>query len=205
MLGDLIEPLSRRESWIRFITELDLACQPGGPLHGWVFHGTDANSAASILSEGLIPTHAITPTPAGKWDDWEESEGNHFGTPLVASFFAEDLIESFDDPSLDLTLLAIKIEDLAQHGALCADGAMIDVPLFSRLKNSESDVIDKINAWSTRVTYPDWHECFETLETVICKGHVPGRALISLSNCADLDELIQRQQESRRHALIARC
>ena len=189
--GQLIVDDVYRKEWIALVRALQEASEiEGGPLEGWVFHGTDESAAALIAVEGLCPSAAIL----HDGDGWIDDEAVHFGSANVAAFFAEDLIESTENPRLRLVLLGARLEDIARCGSLGTDGQMIDCPLYSRLRKSESEVARKLEEGMPI----SWQECFDVLETVTVQGIVPPQYLHTFRSVKDLDVLIERDSKCER-------
>ncbi len=169
-----------RGSWRAFVAALDHAARPGGPLEGYLFHGTDADVAALVAYEGVTTTFAI----AGQdgCAAFHETEGTHWGTPKVAAFYAEDLIERHDDPGLELAILAVRVADLEGCGRFATDGQTIDCPLHTRL---DRDPAATDAAWDASAK--DWRACLDVLGTLLVLGPVPSGDVRALHGLSDLD------------------
>lgn len=194
VVGKLIACDQRRAQWVALVEQLRIASAIGGPLEGWVFHGTYKMAGEVIKADGLSETSAIVPLPGG---DWTETTGVHFGTPSVAAFFAEDRIESFDDPDLELMIFGAPLERLTQWGELAADGAMIDVPLYSRLHRSMDCVDAWIHASLAQDTPVSWRQCLDYLETVVVLGAIPAFELTCFESAEDVFIEVARIQNDR--------
>lgn len=182
--GQLIRDPARRQTWLELVRALQEASeQPGGPLTGWVFHGTAAAAADSIALEGMDTTDAIASTRPGVWSN---TEGCHFGSANVAAFFAEDLIESTENPDLELAILGVPLERLKACGEFAADGQMIDCPLYSRLRTSESEVYAALEG-----PHLSWDACWDLLETVLVLGPVPADLFVHFRSTEDLQRHLQ--------------
>lgn len=182
-IGSLIDDISRRQDWRDLVQAVHAARAAGGPLERWVFHGTDGVAARSVEDWGLRSSRALAST---SYAEWEETEGVHFGTPRVAAFFAEDRIESLEDPGIELVLFAAPLDSLAVFGEFAADGQMVDVPLCSRLCRTEAQVDQD---WSGSAQ--DWQACLRVLGTVIVLGDVPAAVLTPMRSKADLALLLE--------------
>lgn len=193
-VGDLIANKTKQKAWQDFVGALIDAAAPGGPLEGWAFHGTDGLAAFTISDEGLRETNCIVPTGP---NDWIESEGVHWGSPAVAAFFAEDRIESTQDPDLDLVIFAARLDDIHRLGPVVADGAMIDVPLYSRLALPRSEVDAHIHRWLDMPSPITWMDSWEVLETLIVQAPVPTQLLFKLESEDDVRSLIEMNCRSR--------
>ncbi len=191
-IGSLIGGKRRRSGWQAFVTALHEAARPNGPLDGWAFHGATARAAMSIMREGLSPSHAVVNGPEAP-DDWVTVEGTHWGTPAVAAFFAEDRIETYDDPRLSLAILAARIDDLAEHGDLVSDGQMLDCPLLSRLEVTEEALLADWEA-----SDKGWRACWRNYGTIVVQGMgIPPGSMTMLRTEADVATLVARIAEDR--------
>ena len=182
VIGQLIGTEERSRDWRELVLALDEAARPGGPLEGYVFHGTDRLAAEVILREGMEPTAAIAQTETD--GPWLDARGTHWGTPKVAAFYAEDLIESRENPLLDLAIIAVRIDDLAPWGAFAVDGQTIDCPLHSRLDRSEAETWSGWDASSQ-----DWQACLEHFGTLLVLGAVPPHVMRGVASLDDLERL----------------
>lgn len=183
-IGRLIAaPVYRRE-WRDFVLGLHEAALPGGPLDGWVFHGAAAATCGKIAREGMRATHAVVNSERSP-DRWREVKGCHFGKPAVAAFFAEDRIESTDDPDLRLGILAVRLEDLSDLGRIAADGQMLDCPLTSRLGRSEEEIYALWDA-----SAKGWRDCLDIYGAVVVLSGVPADRMTVLTCRADVAQLV---------------
>ena len=184
-IGELIGDPARRALWRETVAALHEAAQPGGPLEGWLFHGTCEEHARAIAEEGVTTTYAVARMDYETGDDdWAETEGTHWGIPKVAAFYAEDLIESKDDPSLDLAIVAVRIDDLMECGDFCADGQTVDCPLYTRLGRTEAETDALWNA-----SLKDTEACLAVHGTLLVLGPVPAGDVRILRSAADVEEL----------------
>lgn len=195
--GRLIPDARYRADWLALVQALQLASEtPGGPLEGWVFHGTDSSRADEIASVGMESTTAHVPTDDG---DWDEQQGCHFGSANLAAFYAEDYLES--DSSLDLAIFAAPLDLLAQHGELTGDAMMVLYPVPGRMRLDTEQAIEQ--AWEASAK--DWQASLRILETVIVLGDIPRTSLVQLRHLDDLhtllDDLSELQQESENPVL----
>jgi hypothetical protein len=158
-------------------------------LEGWAFHGTDAGCAADIRNEGVTTSFAIAKVPAevAATDDpeWYETAATHWATPKVAAFYAEDRIEKFEDPDLDLAIVAIRMEDLEEEGWLAVDGQTLDCPIASRLGRTEEE-LDRL--WMASAQ--GWRDCWELYGTVLLLNPVSPENLRIIREMDDLQALI---------------
>jgi len=188
-IGNLIEDAAKREQWRAFVLALHEAAQPGGPLHGWAFHGTDQYTAGIIRIQGVTTTHAVAQVEMG--GPWIETDGTHWGTPKVAAFYAEDLIEKHGDPDLDLCVVAVRISDLEGWGEFAVDGQTLDCPLATRLGRSEEEVFRQ---WEESAQ--DWQACWDVMGTLLVLAPVGHEDLHVLNGTDDLERLIQVVREN---------
>ena len=179
VVGQLIKDPFKRQQWFELVIALQNASEKvDGPLNGWVFHGTDRESASFIDHIGLMTTHCCV---SGPGDQWIEKQGVHFGSANVAAFFAEDLIESKENSSLDLVIYGASLDHLKICGEFAADGYMYDVPLESRIRATQEE-IDKFCGESNY----GWDACLRTLETVVVLGPVPRNILVPFRSANDV-------------------
>ena len=177
--GQLISDLQRRRDWINLVQSLQVASETqGGPLEGWVFHGTDDIAGKSIALEGLHKSAAIT---SDNGCDWQEAQGVHFATANVAAFFAEDRIESLSSPEIGLVIWGAPLQALSELGALVADGQMLDCPIYSRIK---ADQQEAHMLWDASPR--DWQACLRIFETIVVLGDVPAERLVAFRHMRDV-------------------
>lgn len=180
--GQLITDPQRRERWFQLVHALQIASETkGGALEGWVFHGTDGIAAAGILEEGLLPSYALVQAKDGRWI---ESEGVHFGSANIAAFYAEDRIESLEDPDIDLVIFGIARDQLAQYGQLAVDGQTIDCPIDSRLRMGGKNLFE---LWEA--SNQDAEACMEIFETTLVLGQIPASSLCVFRSVSDVQKL----------------
>lgn len=184
--GQLIMDPLRRQNWLQLVQALQDASEAGGPLSGWLFHGTDGDAADVIAIEGLNPTMA---TIVHSDNSWEETRGVHFGTANVAAFFAEDRIESLDDRNIALSIFGAPINLLAACGEFAADSNMVECPLHSRIQIREEDVYETWDSSSR-----DWKASLNILETLIVLGSVPSNYLVEFRRECDLNNFLNRNK-----------
>lgn len=183
LIGALIEDPVRKADWRSFVAALHEAAAPGGPLDGWLFHGTTADVASLVQYEGVTTTEALCQTRGGNWK-W--TEGTHWGIPKVAAFYAEDRIESFDDPDLDLAILAVRTADLEECGRFSADGQTVDCPVYTRLGRPDAET-DRM--WDASAK--DWKACLEAFGTLLVLGAVPPGLSHTLTSADDVAQLAE--------------
>ena len=184
-MGSLIDTDERRAAWRDTLRTLHEAASPGGPLEGWAFHGTCEAHVASIMRKGVTTTHAVMNSPR-KPDAWRDAKGTHWGTPAVAGFYAEDLIDRYDDPSLGLAIVAARISDLSGWGSLHADGQTVDCPLHGRLPLALGEIEERWEASSKR-----WDDAWELHGTFVVAGAVGPDDLHVIRDVADVDDLVR--------------
>lgn len=183
--GQLIQDSARRQEWFELVIALQVASEmAGGPLKGWVFHGTDGEASLGIEEEGILESIAYVPTTNG---EWEESKGVHFGTANVAAFFAEDRIESKEDPDIDMIIYGASLAALKNCGDLAVDGQMLDQPLSSRTRVSEKEVF---TTWEASAK--DWKASLDVLETVVVLGVIPRELLTGFRSARDVHAFCER-------------
>lgn len=171
-----------RADWIALIDGLDAAQKKGGPLDGWVFHGTVFPRAESIDVEGLQLTSAYVIENGCAIP----SQGVHFGTPKVAAFFAEDLIAAGYPPDVGLVIYGAPLAYLERHGDLLADAYMVEIPLTCRL-NVASEA-HALRLWES--SDQDWKACLNILGTVIVDAPIPAVLLKKFESPADLAAIL---------------
>ncbi len=184
-MGSLIDTDVRRVAWRDTLRALHEAASPDGPLEGWAFHGTCDEHAGSIMADRVTTTHAVV-NSARRPDAWRYVQGTHWGTPAVAGFYAEDLIERFDEPSLELAIVAASISDLMEWGTLHADGQTVDCPLDSRLPLTLGDIEAR---WEQSAK--GWRDAWELHGTFVVQGSVGHEDLHLIRDAADVEELIR--------------
>lgn len=190
VVGQLIEDVARRHAWIELVHALQLASETiGGPLEGWVFHGTDGLAAQAIEVEGLRRSYAIISTHS---DEWDESQGVHFGSANVAAFFAEDRIESLEDAEIELVIFGAPLSAIQNIGTLAPDAQMLDCPLYSRLKVSTENIDSQ---WMNSTK--GWQAGLQLLETVVVLNDVAPRILTSFRCVDDVDAYIKVMNNCR--------
>jgi hypothetical protein len=182
-VGALMADKEARAEWVAMVRRLHEAASSGGPLEGWIFHGTAADRASLIAAVGVDTTYAV----AGGDDaaEWDETEGSHWGTAPVAAFYAEDLIESTEDDRLRLAIVAVRIADLETDGPFVVDGQTLDCPLDTRLER-DSDAIDA--DW--RKSSQGWRDCLDIFGTLLVLGPVPQGQVHVLKTLQDVEALV---------------
>jgi hypothetical protein len=184
-IGSLIEDPARKSDWRAFVAALHEAWSPGGPLEGWLFHGTSEDRARSIAEDGVTTTESLfREDGATGHDDWHWTDGTHWGIPKVAAFYAEDRIESTEDPDLELAIVAARVADLEECGTFSADGQTIDCPLHTRLGRPEAETE---TLWDASAQ--DWKACLSVLGTLLVLGPVGPDEVRILRCAADVEEL----------------
>jgi len=181
-IGELIGDEGRRRDWRAFVAALHEVASPGGPLEGWLFHGTCAGCAGLIADEGVTTTDCLVPDADGAWT-WDQ--GTHWGTPKVAAFYAEDRIESRDDPGLELAIVAARVSDLVPCGPFATDGQTIDCPLYTRL---ERPAVGTDACWEA--SDKGWEACLDAFGTVVVLGPVGPWDLEVLRCAGDVEALV---------------
>lgn len=183
-IGELITDPARRGSWREIVFALHQASLPGGPLEGWAFHGTDGECAGSICDEGMGFTEAwVVCGP----DEHKQIEGTHWATPKVAAFYAEDRIESLEDDTIDLVLVAIPVRTLEKLGVLYPDANTIEYPISSRLGRTEADLWSAWNA-SEQDALASW----SIYGTVVSDALILPEDMVFVENMNDVHALIER-------------
>lgn len=190
-IGADMRSLPHRQAWKNFVLELAEAAAPGGPLEGWAFHGTSPDRAQWIAIEGMKETEAL---PDNGPNAGVMSTGTHWATPLVAAFYAEDLILSRDpdiDPMNELVIVAARISDLETCGLLVTDGATVDWPIVDRLAGTEEEIRSRWEA-----SRKQWQDCWKVFGTLLVLGEVPAHHLTMLNGIEDLAALLQEVEPS---------
>lgn len=165
------------------VQELAMLSAPGGILEDYVFHGTDKNIAEQIAKEGVTSSYAVKYSVQD--DSYEETLGTHWGTARVASFYAKDQRERYDDPELSLVLIAARKQDLEQYGEFAVDGQTLDCPLSEYLDLSEEEVYRR---WD--VSAKDWNSCFELYGTILVLGDIPPDEIVILQTPEDIEHFL---------------
>lgn len=160
---------------------LHRAALPGGPLNGWVFHGTSGPNIDRIRYEGLRTTDLHLRDADGDWI----ASGTHWATPWLASWYAEDCILSAGDAALPLGFVAARITDLAREGDLVPDFASVDFPIVERLGLSRDQLQD---VWEKSAG--DWSASFRILQAFGCTAPVGPDMLRVITNMDELGLLL---------------
>jgi hypothetical protein len=189
-VGGLVEDAAERHRWRETVVALHRLSQPGGALEGWLFHGTDAEAAASIALEGVRTTDCETGKESRRW-----SAGTHWGTASVASFFAEDRIESLGR-QVGLVIFAARIEDIGGCGPLGPDGQMLDCPLWSRMPMAEPEAW---TAWDSGER--DWRSCLDIFGCLVCLGPVGPEVLRMVTSTEDALRLAESVRSAANPAI----
>lgn len=184
-VGRLIRADGARKSWLQLVITLHMMSRPGYPLEGWLFHGTSLPEARSIVSDGMQTTEALLDPPGGKWGeyngDYLRKRGTFWASAWVAAFYAEDRIESLEDPDLPLALIAVRRDVLAASGPLHPDICSVEVPLDSRLGMSNKEVVDR---WLK--SKRDASACFDIVQSLVCLGVPPKQEIALLASLDDV-------------------
>lgn len=142
-IGKNIANPSRRAEWLAMIGLLHEATAPGGPLHGYVCHGTSVDRTRTIAIQGLTTTEVLMrdgPEDSNGYPEQRWTDGTYWGIPTVAAFYAEDLIESLENPNLELAIVIARLEDICQEGEMTVDEMTLDSPLSERLDRTEEEL-----------------------------------------------------------------
>ena len=183
--GQLIENQARRQDWLELVLALQEASETkGGPLEGWVFHGTDGRAADVIAEHGLAASTSVVSLQP---DEWQETPGVHFASANVAAFFAEDRIESLASPGIELALFGVPLATLDQLGTLAPDGQMLDCPIYSRIKMQETTALV---LWEN--SPKDWTTFLNIFESVIVLEDVPAKHLVQFRHADDLSQFLEK-------------
>lgn len=184
-LGENLRDPLRRAAWQELVERLHEFSQEGGPLHGYAFHGTDIEAARWIAEEGVqagaCHAQVVSDGP------WLATEGTHWATARVAAFYAEDRIEATENPELGIAIVAARIDDIAECGALAVDGQTLDMPVDTRLRLGEDGVWP---AWEASVQ--DWRACWEIMETLLVLGSVPAEKVSVIADLEDVERLLAK-------------
>lgn len=186
-IGELIGDPQRRAAWRSLVAGLVEASLPGGPLDGHLFHGTASDAAGEMSYQGMDTTFAIAGRDA--CETYEETEGTHWGTPKVAAFYAEDRIESRDDPDLELAIVVARRADLEASGEFAVDAQTLDCPLYTRLDRPQ-EATDAAWEGSSR----DWRACLDAYGTLLVLGPVEADRLRVLRTVEELHEYVAEIQ-----------
>jgi len=186
-IGTLIADPVRQADWRAFVAALHEAARAGGPLEGWLFHGTSASRARKIAREGVITSESLARADGMTGhEDWFWTAGTHWGHPKVAAFYAEDLIESSGRSKLDLAIVAVPLSELEASGPFSADGQSIDCPLYTRLGRTQAET-DAL--WDS--SKQDSQASLAVLGSLLVLGPVGPEALRVLRSAADVEDLVR--------------
>jgi len=181
VIGQLVEPADARRRWRELVFALHEAAAPGGPLEDWAFHGTTSDAARWIERDGVAATHAVVDEDGCSY----RTEATHWATPKVAAFYAEDRIESFQDPRVELAIVAASMETLEEHGRFAADANSVDGPIVSRMALTEHEAYDR---WEH--SPKGWRDCLAAFESFLVLGPVGPEAVRVIRGLDDLNALI---------------
>lgn len=172
-----------RPDWVALVRALHEASRPGGPLDGWLFHGTTEAMAASIAEDGMRTTSVEMHDP--DTDQWWEASGTYWATAVIAALYAEDRAHGIEDSTLPLAIVAVRREDLELEGELAADLGSIEWPLASWTGRDDDAVRDE---WQASGRTAD--DCLGLVGTLVCLGPVGPDPLVVLRRAADMDRLL---------------
>jgi hypothetical protein len=182
-VGELIGDPEARRRWVELALALRAAAGPGGPLEGrYLFHGCSARTAASIAASGFSRGSVCLPGPDS--EECQFGPGVHLAEPWIACFYAEDRIESTDDPSLELAVVAVPFSKL-DRWALIADLQSVDCPLTSRLGATLGDIAA---AWEG--SDQTWRDCLRIFGSVAYLRRPGPEGLRVVREAADVDRLV---------------
>jgi hypothetical protein len=188
LVGDLIEDVEARENWRRLISNVHDASQPGGLLQDWLFHGTTREITRHIAIEGVTTTDVLVRD--GNHQSWVS--GTYWGTPLIAAFYAEDHLY---DEQVDIALVAVRIADLEDEGALIQDEQSLDFPIFSRLGFGEDEVA---RIWgSLSKTEPAWKASLAATGALVCLGPVCQTKVTIIKDINDFFRLTEKIRDKQ--------
>jgi hypothetical protein len=182
-VGESMTDPGRRECWVSLVDEMVRLHR--GPLSGYAFHGTTA--AVADLVEEL----GVTTTRVWAFDEDVRTamEGTYWATPAIAAFYAEDRIESEDDPDLDLAFIVVSLDDLATQGDFMQDEGSLESPIVTRLGRSHEDILAAYEALSGKECDP-WKASLETTGSFVCLGEVEPSIVHVVRNANDLTTML---------------
>jgi len=86
-VGRQIGAEDARRAWLRLVLAVHDASRPGGPLDGWVFHGTSKADALAMAEDGMDARGVMMRTPGTDETWW--TEGTYWATAWIAAFTGE--------------------------------------------------------------------------------------------------------------------
>jgi hypothetical protein len=185
-VGALIGDAARRSSWRDVVAALARESRTGGPLEGWLFHGTSGAEAESIAAEGLRTTDVLLRDEDGQY--W--TDGTHWATAWIAAFYAEDRIESTGDPDLPLALVAARLSDIGAEGVLAQDEQSLDAPIVSRL----GETLEGVAATYERALadgQEPWRASLAATGSLVCLSPVGPERLAVIRGLSDVARLLE--------------
>lgn len=150
---------AEREHWREFVALLCEMSEPGGPLDGWLFHGTTSQRADGIMASGMEPTEVMLRI-GGSFD---YVGGSYWGRPLIAAGYAEDPERFEGHIENPISIVAIRLNDLSAECALAVDEPTLDFPV-ERLIGMTPEELEK--KWAPRDPSADWLDSLEVLGSV---------------------------------------
>lgn len=183
-------PAPVRDGWRSLVARLDALARVGGPLEGWVFHGTTAEKSFRIEESGMLPTEAMVRSGDDMWFD----EGSFWGRPLVAAGYAEDVERmnlELDEP---LAIVATRISDLEEMCDLGVDEATLDFPEERLTRLSQEELSRRWSALEASLAprAPTWSDSYEIVGSFVAfhESALGPEGLFLLRNSADLESLL---------------
>lgn len=172
----MIAKSDARNEWSALISAVADAARPGGPLEGFVFHGTSIARASSALAAGM------TPRP-GALSCWAVAD--------VAGIYARDraAIDSHGDVQSAPALLALRLADIPD-GRIYADEAALEEPVGRRYGSVRRD-------WERAGGRKGgWRASLEACGCVEVSPSAASAAMTGpIASLDDLSKLIERLQE----------
>jgi len=152
--------------WRLMVHDLAEATKPGGPMEGWLFHGTSSSRGQAIMEDGMEPTEVLRRDEDGQY----LSQGSFWGTALTAAWYAEDTLLNRADGTEWPVIVAVHPSSLDDEGELVADEATLDFPDLLIRELGE----DEVDARLGRIgPSPGWRECLEAAWAVaLIHSHV---------------------------------
>ena len=178
--------------WRRMVHDLVDASAPGGPLEGWLFHGTCSSKGGSIMDDGMEPTGVMRRDVDGLY----YTQGSFWGTALTAAWYAEDTLLNRADESEWPVILAAHASSLDEEGELAPDEATLDFPDLLIRELGQEEVGSRLASLGPS---PGWQECLdETWAVVLIHSHVvPPDGMLCMATPAEAAAVIEMERAAR--------
>jgi len=191
-------PIESRERWRSLISRLQELTAVGSPLEGWLFHGTTAAKAESIMLEGMSPTEVMLRDGADAWF----TKGSYWARPIVAAGYAEDSERMDVSLAKPLGLIAIHIDDLLNECALEIDEPTLDFPEERLIGRSADQLASEWGLISETATWSDSLNILGSL-AAIHSYLLPPESLNLITCVEDVESLLAKH--SNHESLLTAC